>query len=187
MGSVLLYHGSHRLFEHFKISKELTITPEQTLPEGYGVYMSDSEEFAKSYGDYCYLVAVDEKDIFDTTYGLQVRAKLTQLMSKTGVYFNRYFSIDELVDGVMLGELSVTNLSKEINDLLDSNEDFYNNWQDRITYEEDCVLRTIQREWEELLPPVIKYYDKGFKRKIWICKKNPEVLQILRIECPTIK
>lgn len=156
---MILLHGSNRKFNEFKVGKEYSKS--DFLMEGLGIYMTENQEVASSYGRYMYNVFVNENDIFDATDMKSLKNLFFKLGKGINIPLEQFINIDDLIIGIQEGDYSITGAGKEICDLLDSNESFYGIYQDRITYDEDCMLSEIVRKYKELLKPVIKYKDKS--------------------------
>ncbi|HHT7008916.1 hypothetical protein [Bacillus cereus group sp. BfR-BA-01328] len=178
---VTLFHCSNRVFDEFKISKELAVHKEHILVEGYGIYMTKNFSVASSYGDVVYSVDVKEEDIIDCTLEEEVNDFLEKVGNEVGINFSDYINIEDLIMYVIEGKISITKMYKEINLQLDSNESFYLDFEGKITYESDCIHRQIEDVVMKNLKSVIKYNDKSLG-EIYICHKNPEVLEIVNVQ-----
>ncbi|AFV21377.1 MULTISPECIES: hypothetical protein [Bacillus] len=178
---VTLFHCSNRVFDEFKISKELAVHKEHILVEGYGIYMTKNYSVASSYGNVVYSVGIKEEDIIDCTSERELYDFLGKVGNEIGIDFSDYINIEDLIMYVLEGETSITKIYKEINLQLDSNESFYFDFEDKITYESDCIQRQIEDVVIKNLNSVIKYNDKSLG-EVYICHKNPEVLEIVNVQ-----
>ena len=176
-----LYHGSNREFDSVIIDKELAIHSLSSLAEGYGFYMTENKAIANRYGQYLYEVSVTEDEITDFTKKQTIKKVISQISKETNVNLSKYVNIDLLLEGVLSGNISVTKLYKEINDYLDSHEEFYNIYGHLITYEDDCLFEKIKLSFLSNIKDILKYYDISFNTHIYICFRNPEKLNIARI------
>lgn len=177
---MILLHGSTNKFDTFKISKELST--HTFLAEGHGIYMTTDMELASGYGSYLYHIEVDEDDIQDFTNELEIKLLIKEVEKDIDINLSEYFNLSNYIEGITRGDYSATGIGKDVCDMLDSNEYFYNNFQDQITYEDDCIMKKIQKSFMDNMKDIIKYYDKSFKQSIYICIKNPETLEISKVE-----
>lgn len=177
---MILYHGSNNLFDQFVIDEKYST--HNWLMEGLGIYMINDRSVAESYGKYLYFVDVDEKLISDFTSKKYILSVLKELERKVGIKFLSYINIENVICMILDGSLTITNLYKEITDLLDSNETFYSKHMKLITYGDDCLYVKIKDYFNELVNPVIKYNDNSFTECVYICYKNPELLVIKDIK-----
>lgn len=176
-----LYHGSNRLFKEFKISKELKNFGEDVLAEGIGIYMTENKNVASSYGAYIYEIEVDEKNIFDATSEEEIINIIRKVSNLVDFDIENMIDIYDLCEGIKEGDLSVTELYKEINDLLDSKEELYINYADRVEDYENGLFGQIEKAYLNLLPSIIKYNDKSLG-VVYICKKDENKIIIKNIE-----
>lgn len=178
---MILYHGTNKIFEEFKINKELSNFRYSELMEGLGVYMTTSKEIASGYGQYIYEVEIDDKDIFDSTSKEEMIDIIRMISKRVDFDIESMIDVSDLCDGVESGDISVSELYKEINDLLDSNEELYIRYSDRLTYDDDDLFNQIEEAYLDIIPSVIKYYDKGLGI-VYICKKNEEKIYVKSID-----
>ncbi|MFJ8528682.1 hypothetical protein [Bacillus sp. NPDC094106] len=178
---VTLFHCSNRVFDEFKISKELAVYREDELTEGYGIYMTEKFSVASHYGAIVYSVAIKEEDVFDSTSKEEVQNLLDKVGKEVGINFADYMNVNDVILDVLEGEASVRKLYRELNLRLDSNESFFLDFEDRITYESDCIQRQIEDVVTKNLNKIIKYYSKA-QGDVYICHKNPEVLEIVHVQ-----
>lgn len=180
---MILYHGSYKKFNKFEISEVLSIHDSQTvLPEGIGIYMIDDKEFTKSYGNFIYKVEIKENNIFDATNKKEIKNKIDELNSSIiGVNIYNYLTknnLEDVLHGVLRGNLSIVRLGREISLLLDSKEEFWSDNEDNAQE----ILDAIEELWECFMQEVvIRYYDKSFDRDIFI-SKNADLLNIINID-----
>lgn len=175
---MILLHGSNRIFDQFKIGKEYSGKGYNTLMEGLGVYMTENINIASKYGKYLYRVFVNEEDIFDATKKKNIVALINALGMKVDIPLYDYIDIEGLALGIRDGQYSITDCGQEICNCLDSVEEFYQMYQDKITYEDDCLLERIKDEFKELLKPIIKYNDKSLG-VVYIGIKKLNILKII--------
>lgn len=180
---ITLYHGTDRIFDKFKISKELAKTDISSLAEGYGIYFSTSNFFASHYGNVIYTIEVTENDYTDFTNEDVVRGIITSIEKDVDVPIWKYLDEDSIVEGILSGDLPVLKLYKEICNWLDSQYEFYEKYGHLVTYEEDCLFQKIEDLFFAKIKDIVKYYDKGFNDNIFICHRNPEKLNPKRIVC----
>ncbi|MEI3892229.1 MULTISPECIES: hypothetical protein [unclassified Bacillus (in: firmicutes)] len=178
---VTLFHCSNRVFDEFKISKELAVYKECELTEGYGIYMTENFSVASHYGDFVYSVAIKEEDVFDSTSKEEIQNLLDKVEKEVRINLADYMDVDDVILEILEGEASVRKLYKELNLRLDSNESFFSDFEDRITYESDCIQRQIEDVVIKNLNKIIKYYSKT-QGDVYICHKNPEVLEIVNMQ-----
>lgn len=179
---MLLYHGSNRIFKEFKISEELAITNKDNLVEGYGVYMTDDKSFAKNHGNNVYTIDVSNSLISDFTDKQYILSLLNKIEKDVDICFNDYFDIDSLIESTLSGKILITKFYKEIVDLLDSTELFWQDFGNKITYEDDCIFKKIENSFYNNISSIYKYYDNSYKKNIFICVKNEENLKIISID-----
>ena len=172
---MLLYHGSHALFNEFKIGGSFSNTEESNLAEGYGVYLVEDINFAKSYGPNLYVTTIDSSDISDFTSKDVVKQIIFNIGSELSIILDDYLDSDHLVEMISSGHYSSLSLPREIQLLLDSKEQFYNRNDYKYIYE------NISNVFQMLIKDTVKYYDRSFKCNIFINHKNPNKLKIKEI------
>lgn len=173
-----LFHGSNKDFNEFVISPELARHDILDLVEGYGIYMTQNIDVALSYGN-LYEVEVDEKVILDTTKKTEIRKLIKRVEKRAKIDIINNIDFDDFYESVKIGKISVTEMYKEINMLLESEDSFYEMYGDRVTYEDDsCLFKQIEFAFKEAMPEVLKYYDKNLG-EVYICTHNPGVLKIV--------
>lgn len=175
---MILYHGSMRKFDRFSISKSLVNGSVENLVEGLGVYMTSDYDLASTYGDTIYTIEVNNNSISDFTNINYIKRLLNNIELEVGIVLDDYFNVDDMILDVKDGFISTTLLYKEICDQLDSSEAFYFDFQDRITYEDDCIFKEIEKSFFHHINDIFKYYDKSYNKDIYICINNPELLKI---------
>src|SRR5210317_1594761 len=124
---MILYHGSSRDFDRFVVDRSLCIHDVDTvLTEGMGIYLTEVEEVANSYGNILYHVRVDDESILDVCDIEGVRFVLERLfksIERVGIDGRKYImekDIDRICECVLSGELSCTKLDREIYLWIDS-------------------------------------------------------------------
>lgn len=177
-----IFHGSSRKFDAFIIDPALTITNELSLMEGVGIYLTEKYDLANGIGAYTYIVEVDDKNITDMTDARVIRNVVRKTLQKVDSSLIRFIKLDNLVEGVKSGQISVTKLFRELELLLDSNENFYARYGDKITFDDDCLYKKIEEAYLETVGDVLKYYDSGYGHDNYICFRNPECLHIVKVE-----
>lgn len=181
--TITLYHGTDRVFDRFEIRKDLAKTDITSLAEGYGIYFSLSESFAKSYGNIIYVVEVTEDDYTDFTKEKEIKKLIATIEKGVGIPIRKYIDGDSIVEGILAGDLSVLKLYKELTDWLDSQYEFYEKYGNLVTYEDDCLFKKIEDLFFANIKDIARYYDKDFNADIFICHRNPEKLKPKRIVC----
>lgn len=58
---MIAYHGSNRNFKKLRISKQLVQRTSTELNEGIGIYFSTNKRVAESYGNYVYILEINDK------------------------------------------------------------------------------------------------------------------------------
>lgn len=175
---ITLYHGSHKLFNSFKIGKEWVVRDESLLAEGLGIYLTEDKKLADSYGKYLYTVEIDEQSVTDFTDAFVVRKVIHSISTDVTISLDEEIDIEQVIERVLNGGIKVTQLYDEINQLLDSNYSFYERYGHLITYEEDCLLEKVKVSFFHHIKDVIKYHDRSFLEPVFICFRHPEKLII---------
>lgn len=183
--SFVAYHGSSKLFEHFIIDPALSVS--RNLVEGYGIYLTRKRKLAEAIGEYTYEVLIEDHDFTDMSNRATVTEVIKNTLKNVHPRLNSYVNLHGLIDGVVEGEVSVVYLHEELCLQLDSNEKFYSDFKDHITYEEDCILNRIREAYLRNIGNVVEYYDKGYRHSNLICFRNPECLRIVRVKTETVK
>lgn len=177
-----VFHGSSRRFDTFVIDPSLTITSETGLMEGVGVYLTENYNLAHGIGTYTYEVEVDSKHVTDMTNARVIRSVLRKTLNAVNPQIIHYVDVEDIVEGVKEGKISVTKLFRELELQLDSNERFYERLGDHVTYEDDCLFKKIEESYLATVEDVFKYYDSGYGHDNYICFRNPECLHIVKVE-----
>ncbi len=171
---MILYHGSNTDFTGFQIQ---TSKDKSLLKEGYGIYMIDNKDFAKSYGNIVYSVEFNDSDLIDFTSEKVVMPLINKLSKQIKINLSKFIDVQDISEGVVDGFLSSSELVIEIINLLDSNEKFYMLYQNEIN---NGLFETIKECYNNLMPSIIKYYDMSFDKDVYICTKNEgNALQIV--------
>lgn len=179
--SILVYHGSSRLFEQFVIDPKLAVTSENSLVEGYGVYLTENKKLAKAIGEYTYEVSIEESDLTDMTNRRFVDQLIRKTLRAVHPSLTQFVNIDLLVNQVLSGDMGVVRLKEELVLQLDSREEFYKKFGDQVTYEDDCFMEKVRNSYLDHVGNVFKYYDKSYGHNNLICFRNPECLRIVNI------
>lgn len=178
----ILFHGSPNHFYEFNINKDFLNTRPENLVEGIGIYLTDNKEIAENYGKYLYHVIVNKKNILDFTKKETIKNIIKETekeVKKTYKNFNfkKYIkNISELIENVVDGYLSIS-FYKEINNLLDSNEVFYIDFQEDVENIFEIIEKTIKKYTNNY---IIKYKDNNLGY-VYIYKNPEDVSQKLRI------
>ena len=129
---MIVYHGSMHNFKKLRISKSLVDKKSTFYNEGIGIYFSTDYNTAKTYGGYVYTIEIDDahfydfRSIDDCIKYLNEMTKYARV--KSGVCIDKYISVRNITEYMQHGKISIAKLWKEINLLLDNNEDFYNDF-----------------------------------------------------------
>lgn len=131
---VVVYHGSNHRFDTAKIVKKNT-RDSSKLNEGYGIYFSLDKTVAESYGSYMYELTLDSDDIIDFRNKTNCKHLLNKIISEvkrvTSVDITRYANFNDILEGILHGDLGIHDVSREIMLHLDSNEQFYEKCNDK--------------------------------------------------------
>lgn len=175
-----LYHYSNNKFYNFELKKEFQKTSDEGLQEGCGIYLSDDKEAFKTYGNICYTVDINE--VYDFTTIKSIYKIVDIFLKKYDTnrillkLFKNNFFVKDYIAGIKTGHYSISNLIKNIwlcleEDIYKSDANF-----DLFDYEGFLV-----ENWKSFLKlKVIKYYDRNFKKNVYIAK-NAELVKILII------
>lgn len=178
--TVILYHGSERSFDFFKIGEEYLRKKRAVGAEGLGIYFADEFKFCETYGQYIYEVHVPSENIIDFTDENKVRSIILKMQKDILEITNQdilnYFDYGKIIKNVATGEFSSMLMYQDIIDLLDANFRFHENFEDYLTYEDDCVYEKIKDSFFKHMKDIVKYRDNSFKNPIYICHRNPEKL-----------
>lgn len=176
-----LFHSSNSKFEEFKISKELSNTELKQLKQGLGVYMSADKSSVENYGKYLYTINIDEKQISDFTNKNYITSLFEKISKEVDVDLLGIIGVDTLVDCLSTGFYPVTNF-EDISLLLDSYDMFYFQYSSLLTYDENCLLKKIEKAYFETINDIVKYYDEDLEKDVYVCFRNPENLKISKIK-----
>lgn len=174
-----VYHGSVHKFTAFEIKEEFVERGVHNLAEGLGVYMTENEDMATGYGPYVYSIKISENSVTDFTKRETIELLLKDISSDIGIELSGYLDLESIVLGVLSGNISVTKFYKEISDWLDSDASFYEEYADRITYEDDCLFKELELSFFKNVKSILKYYDLSFADSVYICFREPEELAIV--------
>jgi hypothetical protein len=126
---MIVYHGSNRNFRVLRISNSLVQRESTKTNEGIGIYFSTDRETAEVYGNYLYILDINENYFIDfrkkqncKRYIQQIRDNINR---ETFIDIAKYADLDTLVDRMYLGGQAISGVSNEIYMLLDSNYEFY--------------------------------------------------------------
>ncbi|AMN31101.1 hypothetical protein [Clostridium perfringens] len=174
---MLLMHGSNKIFKQFEISEGLIQHNKQNLVEGIGIYMTKNKKVASSYGQYVYVIKVDDEYIIDFTDKSVIYRFVETLSDKINVELPKYMDIEYWIEGILEGEISIMQGFEEIKNNLLSNDYFMLKKGHRVTYKNNCIFKELEDEYKKLLKSIVKYYDKSLG-EVYICRKNANILNI---------
>jgi hypothetical protein len=174
-----VYHGSAHKFTTFEIKEEFVNSNVLNLAEGLGVYMTDNEDMAANYGPYLYSIEISDDSVTDFTKRETIELLLKDISSDIGIELSGYLDLESIILGVLSGNISVTKFYKEISDWLDSDATFYEEYADRITYEDDCLFKELEISFFKNVKSILKYYDMSFTESVYVCFREPEKLVIV--------
>lgn len=128
-----LYHGSNHSFDFPNISQIRKYSKESSLlNEGHGLYCTSIPMVATGYGKYIYEIEVDRQDIrtFNsyTSVGLYIMEIAEFVENRNKVKIAPFLNINNIAAYVVGGKLGVCNIGREIENILDNNEQFYNRY-----------------------------------------------------------
>jgi len=183
--TIVLYHGTDREFNEFKIGKEYLRKKDAFLSEGLGVYLTEEQDFGRTYGHLIYEVEVSLDKVSDFTnkdFIISVLRKMRKdVKQRTQCDIFHYFDVDNFAEMLSEGEFCCTSMYEEISDQIDSVEKFHELHGNLITYEDDCIHQKIKNSFFRHVGDVIKNTNRDFPIPIYICFRNPEVLNIVKI------
>lgn len=177
-----LFHGSNAKFKEFKISEDLTTTRVENLREGLGIYMTDDTSLSDGYGKYRYILSIKEKEISDFTDKDYIIKLFKTLSKKIGFNIFDFIQEETFIQHILNGGLDIVSLYEHIQLALESNEYFYHLYEDKITFEDDCLFEDLKKIYLDSIKDVVKYYDRSFNKNIFICFRNPQNLTIVDIK-----
>ena len=126
---MIVYHGSNHNFKKFRVSDSLVERQSTRENEGKGIYFTTDIETARSYGKWLYTVAINDKYLLDFRKKPVCNKYITCLNNyvkkNTGVYLSSWIKLDDTINRMYLGGLSIWGLSRELELLLDSCEAWY--------------------------------------------------------------
>lgn len=127
--TVIVYHGSNHRFDTIRIKKDKT-KESSKLNEGYGIYFSLDRSVAESYGKYVYTLEIPAKCLKDFRKRVVCRSFLNGIVSsilkETGVNISNFVCMNDILDCMLSGQISIVGVDREISLILDSSERFYN-------------------------------------------------------------
>lgn len=123
-----VYHGSNHSFRVLRIRKDLT--KESSLKnEGYGVYFALSRSVASSYGKFLYTIEISDGYLTDMrrldTCKAYIRRISGNVYKRFGFHLEAYINMPMLAEYIRCGNVSIADIGRELQNLLDSNELFY--------------------------------------------------------------
>ena len=178
---MILYHGSTKDFNKFEIAeKHLSTSNKDNLVEGMGIYFADNKEFVESYGNIIYTVEMDEKDCWDFTKKATIENFISTIAKKVNFPIRSFMS-EGSISGILEGDISIRNFSREIMLQLDSHESFYLELGEK---DSDQLFDEITDEYNKMLylKRFFKYFDKSFKSVIYLCTNNEDTVKIISKE-----
>jgi hypothetical protein len=175
--SVVLYHGSNKIFDFFEIDKKHSTRDISTLSEGFGIYMTEDMNVSESYGENIYQIILDNKDFIDFTKRNNIKKLIENISTEININLKLYVDTNTIISMIIDGDLSITTMYEEITNLLDSNEKFYDKYQHLLTYDDNCLYKKIKSSFFKNIKSIIKYKDKSFDLPLYICIREAEKLQ----------
>ena len=123
------YHGSDSDFKKLKISKNLVKRGSTKTNEGYGIYFSTDIEVAKSYGQYVYMLEINDEYLLNFKSIKVCRRYLynirLEIKKKYNLDIADYIKLEEVAEYMKLGGLSICGTGRELYRMLDSNYKWY--------------------------------------------------------------
>lgn len=180
---MIVFHASNTIFDKFKISKKLSNSSLILLNEGYGIYMTKNKKLALCYGSILYTIEINKNNISDFTKMETLVDLIKNIENDCNAYISNYIDCDLIFNGLNNNGISILKLYKEINNILDSKEKFYDEYKDRITYNDDCLFDQIKNSFFKNIKDIIKYKNPDLKNDIYLCFRNEENLKIKEKIC----
>lgn len=178
---MIVYHGSNSCFQKLRIHKDLVKSSGTLLNEGMGIYFSLDKEVCKSYGKYLYTLEINNNSLIDFRSKAECRKYILQIAkvvnSMTKIDILNYFNAQGVIDYLYLGNTAISGAGREIQLLLDSNENWYcKNTESQI----EKVYKILDNFDKKYLNAYLFNYnikDVGVIKKV-----DPNVVRILRRE-----
>lgn len=165
-----LYHGSNKGFRTLKVSKKLTITNEESLKEGNGIYCLDNDKLKNSF-KFMYEISVPTSEIVDFSKVADCRkylAKIEKMLRSEGIDLNNIRH--SLISDFMNSRMKISDY-KFIKDLLENSE---------ATCDiKDYKLDRIRRKYNKIIPAVFRYKDADYQGIVTVIK-NVSIATILQ-------
>ncbi|MGL4949424.1 MAG: hypothetical protein ACRC5M_03495, partial [Anaeroplasmataceae bacterium] len=161
MKTTKLYHGSNKGFKKLKVSKKLTITTEQGLKEGYGIYCLDNNKLENCF-KYMYEISVPTSEVMDFTKITTCRKYYNQIakMLKTE-NINLDFIKNSIISDLIKNKITISNY-EFIKEILEN---------DISTCDiKDYKLDRIRRKYNKIIPKVFQYHDIDYSGKVSVIK-----------------
>lgn len=173
-----VYHGSNHNIRTLRLRPDLT-KDSSLRNEGVGIYFSLLESVARSYGEFCYTIEVDNRFVVDMRRFDMCQAYIRQLSNEVATKFG--FSLDPYMDMNMLasyiqaGSISIAGIGKEVKNILDSVESFYR----RHSQQSEAIFRWLDK-WKGY--PKVYLFTYEIAQCGVIKDTSPDVAQIVRKE-----
>lgn len=126
---MIAYHGSNSNFKKLRISKSLVKRGSTLVNEGLGIYFSTNRDVAESYGQYIYVLEINDRYVLDFrdrgTCINYMQGLVEGCFEVAGIDISQYFNVAEVVNRMQFGGLSIAGLGREIALCLDNNYEWY--------------------------------------------------------------
>lgn len=167
--TVTLYHGTNADYETFE-DKDSQYSHGGN--EGTGIYFTESEEFAASYGEHIHKIEVRKSDVHDFTEVKHISAYMCEILAAAGKELGVDFFelikgntevVIQLVNQFGLaceGKSRISDLYEDCLLILDSNEQSQKVVESMGDY---VYAETVERVFKDNLRPVFKFHDNDFK------------------------
>lgn len=181
---MIVYHGSNSRFRTLKISKSLVKYESTKSNEGIGIYFSTDKNIADSYGKYVYTLEINDNYFVDyrnkSNCIKYVKSICSYIKSKEKVDINNYIDTNKLADYLYFGGIAFIGACKEVYLLLDSNEQWYNDIDEKKQQRIYKLLSTYDKN--HLVSYMFNYNIKniGVIKKLQV--NGEDVVRILDIE-----
>lgn len=180
--TITLYHGTNEDYETFE-DKESTYSHGGN--EGAGIYFTESEEFAASYGEYIHKIEVRKSDVHDfvnpdnlTTYMLEILSAAGRELGIENIFEEIYESaaLIALVNQFKQANEGFSRISDLYEDSLNILDSFESTQRVVESFGETQFFDTVERVFKDNLKPVFKYNDNDFKGIPMYITKNADRL-----------
>lgn len=174
-----LYHGTNKgIFEKLEIRAEGSY-----LAEGPGVYMTDLFRVAKDYGSYVYELNVPDENISDFTNYEYIEETFKNIFKKLDISDLFYdIDMDYIIESILTGDGSILDVGRDISLYIDSYEYTSNKYAYLQEDTDESIDDIINNAFKNSIKEVIKYKAKDIDGFVYLCFKNPEVIEIIKID-----